>query len=70
MKEWSVSERRAGWSFGRHNVLFGLSALDRDLDTDIPFGFRQLVYLKPEVAASRGEAAKTAVLTRNQPTAS
>ena len=31
MKERSVSERRAGWSFGRHNVPFGLSALDWDL---------------------------------------
>ena len=72
MKERSVSERRAGWSFGRHNVPFGLSALDWDLDANIPLEFCQIVNLDPslEVAASRGEAAKTAVLTRNHSTAS
>ena len=54
MKERSVSERRAGWSYGRHNVLFGLSALSWDLDANIPLAFRQIVNLELEVTASQG----------------
>ena len=54
MKERSVSERRAGWSFGRRNVLFGLGALSWDLDANIPLGLRQVANLELEVAASHG----------------
>ena len=64
MKERSVSERRAGWSFGRHNVLFGLSALDWDLMGNIPLGFRQILNLELEVAASHGPTPATGVLAR------
>ena len=64
MKEWSVSERRAGWSFGRHNVLFGLSALDWDLMGNIPLAFRQIVNLELEVTASHGSTPATSVLVR------
>ena len=54
MKERSVSERRAGWSFGRTMSLFGLSALSWDLDANIPLDFRQIVNLELEVTASHG----------------
>ena len=61
MKERSVSERRAGWSFGRHNVLFGLGALGWDLDANIPLDFRQIVNLELEVAASHGSTPENRV---------
>ena len=64
MKERSVSERRAGWSFGRTMSLFGLSALDWDLIGNIPLGFRQILNLELEMAASHGPTPATGALTR------